>query len=150
MRRNRVLLLLVLPLLLAACAGAGDEDAPGRQQEDAPIPAVEVAPGLPIAAHADRIVALLREHQVVVIAGETGSGKTTQLPKLCLQAGRGVAGMVGCTQPRRIAARAVAICDPASAPRPAPTSVPPVTRSRTPSTTRQSRRASSRTSSSVA
>ncbi|RBG28692.1 ATP-dependent RNA helicase HrpA, partial [Xanthomonas oryzae] len=47
-------------------------------------------------------------HQVVVIAGETGSGKTTQLPKLCLAAGRGAAGMIGCTQPRRIAARAVA------------------------------------------
>ena len=67
-----------------------------------------VDPGLPIAAEADRIVALLREHQVVVVAGETGSGKTTQLPKLCLAAGRGVAGMIGCTQPRRIAARAVA------------------------------------------
>jgi ATP-dependent helicase HrpA len=67
-----------------------------------------VDPVLPIAAEADRIVALIREHQVVVIAGETGSGKTTQLPKLCLQAGRGIGGMIGCTQPRRIAARAVA------------------------------------------
>ena len=67
-----------------------------------------VDPSLPIAAQADRIVALLREHQVVVVAGETGSGKTTQLPKLCLAAGRGVAGMIGCTQPRRIAARTVA------------------------------------------
>jgi ATP-dependent helicase HrpA len=63
---------------------------------------------LPIAAEAERIVALIRDHQVVVIAGETGSGKTTQLPKLCLAAGRGGAGMIGCTQPRRIAARAVA------------------------------------------
>jgi ATP-dependent helicase HrpA len=63
---------------------------------------------LPIAAEAERIVALIRDHQVVVIAGETGSGKTTQLPKLCLAAGRGAAGMIGCTQPRRIAARAVA------------------------------------------
>ena len=50
----------------------------------------------------------MRKHQVVIIAGETGSGKTTQLPKLCLVAGRGAAGMIGCTQPRRIAARAVA------------------------------------------
>ncbi|WP_081033308.1 ATP-dependent RNA helicase HrpA, partial [Xanthomonas euvesicatoria] len=57
---------------------------------------------------AERIIALIRNHQVVVIAGETGSGKTTQLPKLCLAAGRGAAGMIGCTQPRRIAARAVA------------------------------------------
>jgi len=79
-----------------------------RQARAARLPAAPVAEGLPIAAHADRIVELVREHQVVVIAGETGSGKTTQLPKLCLQAGRGAAGMIGCTQPRRIAARAVA------------------------------------------
>src|SRR5690606_24103703 len=65
-------------------------------------------PSLPIAAAADRIVALLRTRQVVVVAGETGSGKTTQLPKLCLAAGRGRKGMIGCTQPRRLAARAVA------------------------------------------
>ena len=69
---------------------------------------VAVDPALPIASEAERLVALIREHQVVVIAGETGSGKTTQLPKLCLAAGRGAAGMIGCTQPRRIAARAVA------------------------------------------
>src|SRR5690606_19008482 len=63
---------------------------------------------LPIAAAADRIVALLRTRQVVVVAGETGSGKTTQLPKRGLAAGRGRKGMIGCTQPRRLAARAVA------------------------------------------
>ncbi len=51
---------------------------------------------------------LLERHQVLIVAGETGSGKTTQLPKICLAAGRGIAGMIGCTQPRRIAARAVA------------------------------------------
>jgi len=79
-----------------------------REARAARLPAAQVAPELPIAAHADRIVELLRAHQVVVIAGETGSGKTTQLPKLCLAAGRGAAGMIGCTQPRRIAARAVA------------------------------------------
>ncbi|GGZ51777.1 ATP-dependent helicase [Lysobacter xinjiangensis] len=72
------------------------------------LPAATVPDELPIAAEADRIVALIREHPVVVIAGETGSGKTTQIPKLCLAAGRGAAGMIGCTQPRRIAARAVA------------------------------------------
>src|SRR5690349_22259488 len=71
-----------------------------------PVPLVD--PSLPIATAADDIVALLRRHQVVVVAGETGSGKTTQLPKLCLAAGRGTRGLVGCTQPRRIAARAVA------------------------------------------
>ena len=69
---------------------------------------VAIDEALPIAGEAERIVELIRSHQVVVIAGETGSGKTTQLPKLCLAAGRGAAGMIGCTQPRRIAARAVA------------------------------------------
>lgn len=71
-------------------------------------PSISLDDSLPIAREAERITALIRDHQVVVIAGETGSGKTTQLPKLCLAAGRGVAGMIGCTQPRRIAARAVA------------------------------------------
>ncbi|MEO8743365.1 MAG: ATP-dependent RNA helicase HrpA, partial [Lysobacteraceae bacterium] len=63
---------------------------------------------LPIAREAEKIIELIRKHQVVVIAGETGSGKTTQLPKLCIAAGRGAMGMIGCTQPRRIAARSVA------------------------------------------
>jgi len=72
------------------------------------LPPITLDPALPITAEAERIVELVRTHQVVVVAGETGSGKTTQLPKLCLAAGRGVAGTIGCTQPRRIAARAVA------------------------------------------
>ncbi|MEO5963679.1 MAG: DEAD/DEAH box helicase, partial [Thermomonas sp.] len=79
-----------------------------RERRAAMLPTAAVDPGLPIAASADHIVDLIRKHQVVVIAGETGSGKTTQLPKLCMQAGRGAAGMIGCTQPRRIAARSVA------------------------------------------
>ena len=80
-----------------------------REARAASLPAnPPVDEGLPIAAEAERIVALIRRHQVVVVAGETGSGKTTQLPKLCIAAGRGAAGMIGCTQPRRIAARAVA------------------------------------------
>jgi ATP-dependent helicase HrpA len=79
-----------------------------RQARAAALPAAPVEPSLPIAAEAERIVDLIRRHPVVVIAGETGSGKTTQIPKLCLAAGRGTAGMIGCTQPRRIAARAVA------------------------------------------
>lgn len=79
-----------------------------RQARAAALPQAPVDPTLPIAAEAERIVELIRKHQVIVIAGETGSGKTTQLPKLCLAAGRGAAGMIGCTQPRRIAARAVA------------------------------------------
>ena len=79
-----------------------------RQARAAALPQALVDPGLPIAAHADDIIALIRAHPVLVVAGETGSGKTTQLPKLCLAAGRGAAGMIGCTQPRRIAARTVA------------------------------------------
>ena len=79
-----------------------------REARVGALPRAPVDPSLPIAAEADRIVDLIRKHPVVVIAGETGSGKTTQLPKLCLAAGRGAAGMIGCTQPRRIAARAVA------------------------------------------
>jgi ATP-dependent helicase HrpA len=74
--------------------------------QSAPTPTFDDS--LPIAREAQRIVELIRAHPVVVIAGETGSGKTTQLPKLCLAAGRGAAGMIGCTQPRRIAARSVA------------------------------------------
>src|SRR5688572_22701646 len=79
-----------------------------REARMAALPKAEVDPTLPIAAEAEHIVGLIRAHPVVVIAGETGSGKTTQIPKLCLAAGRGAAGMIGCTQPRRIAARAVA------------------------------------------
>ncbi|MGB3954309.1 MAG: ATP-dependent RNA helicase HrpA [Brooklawnia sp.] len=75
-------------------------DLPAIQQ-----PRIEFDPGLPISAHADQIAELVRDHQVVVVAGETGSGKTTQLPKICLLAGR---RRVGHTQPRRIAARSVA------------------------------------------
>ena len=67
-----------------------------------------VAPTLPIAEHFDAIVELLRGHQVVVVAGETGSGKTTQLPKACLAAGLGRLGAIAHTQPRRLAARTVA------------------------------------------
>src|SRR5687768_16181073 len=63
---------------------------------------------LPITERKDEIVAALRDHQVVVVAGETGSGKSTQLPKLCLELGRGVDGLIGHTQPRRLAARSVA------------------------------------------
>ena len=93
----------------AAFAEALAASVAAREARAAALPTdVAVDESLPIAGEAERIVRLIREYQVVVIAGETGSGKTTQLPKLCLAAGRGAAGMIGCTQPRRIAARAVA------------------------------------------
>ncbi|MFJ2757954.1 ATP-dependent RNA helicase HrpA [Nocardioides sp. NPDC087217] len=63
---------------------------------------------LPVTQRREDIAAAIRDHQVVIVAGETGSGKTTQLPKICLELGRGSAGLIGHTQPRRIAARSVA------------------------------------------
>src|SRR3982750_4031810 len=71
-------------------------------------PVIRYPAELPITQRKDDILAAPRDHQVVVVAGETGSGKTTQLPKICLELGRGVTGMIGHTQPRRIAARSVA------------------------------------------
>jgi ATP-dependent helicase HrpA len=71
-------------------------------------PAFTYPPELPVAARAGEIAAAIREHPLVIVCGETGSGKTTQLPKICIDAGRGVRGLIGHTQPRRIAARAVA------------------------------------------
>ncbi len=73
----------------------------------ASVPNVSFPDELPIAQHIDEIRRLLEAHRVVIVAGETGSGKTTQLPKLCLAAGFGARGLIGHTQPRRIAARAV-------------------------------------------
>ncbi len=89
--------------------GAGRPPAAPRE----PRPPVEpdslhYAEGLPVVERRDDILAAIRDHQVVVIAGETGSGKTTQLPKMCLELGRGGTGQIGHTQPRRIAARSVA------------------------------------------
>ena len=64
-------------------------------------------PELPISARAEEIVAAIQAHPVVILAGETGSGKTTQIPKMCLAAGRGTAGRIACTQPRRVAALSI-------------------------------------------
>ncbi len=71
------------------------------------IPEITYDDNLPVAKRRAELLSLIKQHQVVIIAGETGSGKTTQIPKICLEAGRGVAGKIGCTQPRRIAARSV-------------------------------------------
>ena len=65
-------------------------------------------PDLPVSAHRDELARAISAHQVVVVAGATGSGKTTQLPKICLELGRGIRGTIGHTQPRRLAARTVA------------------------------------------
>ncbi|XAM01645.1 ATP-dependent RNA helicase HrpA [Phycisphaeraceae bacterium D3-23] len=85
-----------------------DRSAALRAKREASLPHPELVADLPIAQRADEIAAAIQSHQVVVVAGETGSGKSTQLPKLLLKMGRGVGGLIGHTQPRRIAARSVA------------------------------------------
>ncbi len=79
----------------------------------AAVPRISYPEQLPVSARREEIAAAIRDNQVVIVAGETGSGKTTQLPKICLELGRGISGFIGHTQPRRIAARSVAerICD---------------------------------------
>ena len=72
------------------------------------VPAITYPDELPVSQRRDDIAEAIRDNQVVIVAGETGSGKTTQIPKICLELGRGVQGMIGHTQPRRIAARSVA------------------------------------------
>ena len=73
----------------------------------AAVPAITY-PDLPVSEHRDELACVIADNQVVVVAGETGSGKTTQLPKICLELGRGIRGTIGHTQPRRLAARTVA------------------------------------------
>ncbi len=74
----------------------------------ASVPELKYPAELPVSQRKDDLLAAIRDHQVVILAGETGSGKTTQLPKICLELGRGVRGLIGHTQPRRLAARSVA------------------------------------------
>ncbi|WP_333770282.1 ATP-dependent RNA helicase HrpA [Streptomyces sp. IBSBF 2435] len=85
--------------------GKGEQRIAARR---AAVPAITYPPELPVSQKKDDILAAVRDHQVVIVAGETGSGKTTQIPKICLELGRGVRGLIGHTQPRRIAARTVA------------------------------------------
>jgi ATP-dependent helicase HrpA len=75
---------------------------------DVQPPAISYPADLPITEHRDDLLRVIRDHQVVIVAGETGSGKSTQLPKLCLELGRGTDGWIGHTQPRRVAARTIA------------------------------------------
>jgi ATP-dependent helicase HrpA len=83
------------------------QSAARRRERLTRMPLLKIDPNLPISAKADEIVTAIGAHPVVIVAGETGSGKTTQLPKLCIAAGRGVDGAIGVTQPRRIAALTV-------------------------------------------
>jgi len=92
---------------LNALASRIERSVAARNKRLASIP-VLTFPDLPVTGKKDDIAKLIQENQVVIVCGETGSGKTTQLPKICLSIGRGVAGFIGHTQPRRIAARTVA------------------------------------------
>ncbi|WP_149547787.1 ATP-dependent RNA helicase HrpA [Streptomyces marokkonensis] len=94
----------VLAEIETEVAGA-EERMTGRR---ARVPRVRYPEQLPVSQKKDTIAEAIRDHQVVIVAGETGSGKTTQIPKICMELGRGVRGMIGHTQPRRIAARTVA------------------------------------------
>ncbi|MER5947631.1 ATP-dependent RNA helicase HrpA [Streptomyces sp. NPDC001904] len=96
----------VLAELGAEADKAGVRTAVRRERREAL--AVTYPEQLPVSQKKDEIADAIRDHQVVIVAGETGSGKTTQIPKICLELGRGVRGMIGHTQPRRIAARTVA------------------------------------------
>ena len=90
---------------IAAAVEAAEQRITNRR---AGVPVPRYPATLPVSERKDEIARVLAEHQVVIVAGETGSGKSTQLPKICLEVGRGVRGMIGHTQPRRLAARAVA------------------------------------------
>ncbi|EDN69927.1 ATP-dependent helicase HrpA [Beggiatoa sp. PS] len=80
-----------------------------RQSRILNLPKPQFPEELPVSLRREDIAKAIADNQVIIVAGETGSGKTTQLPKICLSLGRGVAGMIGCTQPRRIAARTIAM-----------------------------------------
>jgi ATP-dependent helicase HrpA len=77
------------------------------KQRLARLPQIKLNQDLPVTQYSDRLIAAIQKHQVIIVAGETGSGKTTQLPQIAMLAGRGLTGMIGHTQPRRLAARSV-------------------------------------------
>ena len=94
-------------------AGRGDVG-PGRGTVGGPVaprrqnvPEIRYEAELPVSARREQIAEAIRNHQVVIVCGETGSGKSTQIPKICLGLGRGVERLIGHTQPRRIAARSI-------------------------------------------
>ena len=94
--------------VLAEIAAEIDRGEQRVEARRAAVPTITYPEALPVSQKRDDILAAVRDHQVVIVAGETGSGKTTQIPKICLELGRGVRGLIGHTQPRRIAARTVA------------------------------------------
>lgn len=94
--------------VLNEIAAEAEQSAARSARRAAKVPEVSYPEQLPVSQKKDEILSAIRDHQVVIVAGETGSGKTTQIPKICLELGRGVRGMIGHTQPRRIAARTVA------------------------------------------
>ena len=93
---------------LAGVAEAIEASVAALAQRTARLPRPDYPADLPVVERREEIRAAIEAHQVVIVCGETGSGKTTQLPKICLELGRGTAGMIGHTQPRRIAARSLA------------------------------------------
>ena len=93
---------------LSRTAKAIEQSINEKQKKLQNVPKISYPEGLPISDNAQLISQTISDNQVVIIAGETGSGKTTQIPKICLALGRGVDGLIGHTQPRRIAARTVA------------------------------------------
>ena len=96
------------PRELEALAREAAASRAAAEARRAALPRPRYPEGLPVVAHREAILEALSRHQVVILCGETGSGKSTQLPKLCLELGLGAAGLVGHTQPRRLAARSVA------------------------------------------
>ena len=106
--RQQLFLSKIYPDRLEKTLAKVEQSSQKFQQRLSTKPKVELAEDLPVSARRDEIVKAIQDHQIVVIAGETGSGKTTQLPKMCLLAGLGDKGAIACTQPRRIAARSMA------------------------------------------
>ncbi|MEU5956139.1 ATP-dependent RNA helicase HrpA [Streptomyces sp. NPDC047525] len=94
--------------VIAELAAEVDKAAARMAERGSRLPKITYPQELPVSQKKDDIAAAIRDHQVVIVAGETGSGKTTQIPKICMELGRGLRGMIGHTQPRRIAARTVA------------------------------------------
>ncbi len=93
--------------ILSGLLARAEKSALERQKREAAAPKVSYPEELPITSKKNEIVNAIKNNQVLIISGETGSGKSTQIPKMCIEAGRGLAGKIGCTQPRRIAASTI-------------------------------------------